>query len=412
MTLDYWEGRLTAIPSTIECPEMCLIGGHNSGPPVFTGSGRIDITSSTDIDFTMYATATDNSDAVRCLVRARENPYEVFEQFVLEATDYRGTKWNCGWTQPEIKGLPNVGWPLTGHISSMVTLAKGSWVSDQSSIELVFQPKFWLPMDTKMMTVTSIDGKEIERKIRPGQQCIQIFDTELKCFYPPYSESVWLTANTSEKFQHPYAENWASEPFRILLGQLAYPRLVARNFGDGTAYVWLRPSYKHFSNSGFVSILDRDSSKAHREFWKLYASLLTLIAGNKDEKGHPNFEHHPITRFYEEIIQATQGSRWVLFMTLSSAAEGIVRLLNPPRKKVDIEYYMKSLVEQKVLVDENLCSWQKIRNAVMHGQLVLPWCAEEEDQRLQHLIDLVHRLTHELIRQKVSDEAVAAYETG
>src|SRR2546421_11361866 len=171
--LNYWKPRLTAVPCTIECPEMRLLSGHDHEPPVFVGSGHIDIRSSTVIDFTMFASPVDDSDAFRRLVRARENPYEVFEQFRLCATDYEGTDWACGWTCPTFKGMPRVGWPLTGRLNSLETQASGPWVSTDSGVELVFQPKLWLPMDKAMVSITSIDGEEIESRRSAGQQTIQ-----------------------------------------------------------------------------------------------------------------------------------------------------------------------------------------------------------------------------------------------
>ncbi len=158
-TLNYWEGRLTAVPSTIECAEMRLMSGDDHEPPIFVGPGHIDIRSSTAIDFTMFATPADGGDAARRLVRARENPYEVFDQFRLFATDYQGTEWACGWTQPELKGMPKVGWPLTGRLNSLETRASGPWVSTDSGVELVFDR---IPQDGQaMLTVTSVDGAEI-----------------------------------------------------------------------------------------------------------------------------------------------------------------------------------------------------------------------------------------------------------
>ena len=74
-TLAHWRNRLTAIPSTIECPEMKLLSAHGHQPPVFVGPGRIDILTSTSIEFTMHATATDSGDAIRRLRASQENPY-------------------------------------------------------------------------------------------------------------------------------------------------------------------------------------------------------------------------------------------------------------------------------------------------------------------------------------------------
>jgi hypothetical protein len=439
-TLDHWESHLTAVPSVMECPKMELIG-HDHEPPVFVGPGHIDIRSTTSIDFTMFATPTDGRDAFRRLIHAQENPYDVFHQFRLVATDYEGTEWTCGWTRPELKVNPKVGWPLTGRLNSLVAQASGPFVSTDSGVELVFQPKLNLPMDKTMTSITSLDGEEIERRHSAGQHTVPVLDSEIKFFYKPSDKSLWATAKTSERLMHPFVENWISEPLRVLLGQLVFPRLVARNFGNGTAQVWLRPSPPRFVNSGIAALFQEEPARGGKQFWELYTSLLTLIAEAKDDQGQPNFQSHKITRFYEELIQATQGSRWVLCMTLASTAEAIARMLMSPGEQrsdfaeKDIESikdsvaawkgdenlrarvlsdiaraglrsvgrYLKDLVQRNVLEERNERSWSAVRNAVMHGNLVSPWATDEEDKRLLSLADLVHRLTRELIRASTGE---------
>ena len=315
-TLDHWESSLTKIPNTIECAKMTILSGRDDhSPPVFTGSGRIEIKSSTEIDFTMHAASNDSADAFRLIKKAQENPYETLEQFLLYAVDYQGIEWNCGWTFPQLKGFPKIGWPLTGRLNSLTTRIKGSWVSEKSGVEIVFHPKIHLPMEKRMVTITSIDDTEVGRKYGGGQQSIQVLDSEIIFSYRPFSDSLWVMAETSDKLQHPCLENWIGEPLLILLGQFTYPRLVARNFGDGTALVWLRPSPQQSSNRSIASLLNESPLSAGKKFWHLYSKLLTLIAEAKDENGNPNFEAHPLTRFFEEIIQATNGSKWVLCMT-------------------------------------------------------------------------------------------------
>jgi hypothetical protein len=403
-TLGSWDRKLLVVPSTIECPEMQLISADDNEPPVFTGPGHIDIRSSTAIDFTMFATPADSADAWRRIRQARENPYEISEQFRLNATDYQGAEWECGWTQPTLKGMPKIGWPLRGNLNSLVTEASGPSVSTESSVELVFHPKFWLPMDKTMITVATVDGVEIEQHYTAGQQTVHVLGSEIKFFYTPSGESLWATAKTSDKLSHPYAENWLSEPLRVLLGQLICPRLVARNFGNGTAHIWLRPSPRGPRNSGIASLIRGNALSKGPEFWSLYSNLLTLIAEARDEVGYPNFEAHQITQFYEEIIQATRGSRWILCMTLASSAEGLVLMLVPPGKKVKVDNFLKTLVGQGLLTEENQRSWTTVRHAVMHGKLTSPWATKEEDSRILELADLVHRLTHILIREKVKVE--------
>jgi hypothetical protein len=172
LTLDTWAGRLIPIPTIIDCAEMKVIS-HGHVGPVFSGPGHINIKSSTKIDFTIHATPVDEREASRLLNRAKENPYDTLKQFTVDATDYTETKWRCGWTSIDLKGIPSIGWPLTGQLNSLKTMAEGHWVADKSSIELVFHPKISIPMDEQMVTITKIGSNEVIKQILfcklPGQ---------------------------------------------------------------------------------------------------------------------------------------------------------------------------------------------------------------------------------------------------
>jgi DNA-binding transcriptional ArsR family regulator len=286
-----------------------------------------------------------------------------------------------------------------------------------------------------MLTVSSIDGEEIARKFSRGRKTVHILDSEISFFHKPADEALWVNAKTSDKLQHPFLENWIGEPLRILLGQLMFPRLVARNFGDGTAQVSLRRSPAPPARPGIASLVGSAHVK-EAEFWKLYAGLLTVIAEDNDPK-QPSLEPHPITRFYEEIAQSARGSRWVLCMTLASAAEGIANMLPRPAEQMppfsetevdelkktiqawrgndelrervlgwfsflgqtSVKAHLRQLREQGAITKDNEDAWNKVRNAVMHGTLVVPWATKRDDERIHALADLVHRLTRELIRK-------------
>lgn len=448
-TLAHWRSRLSAIPTTIECPEMQLLSGHDHQPPVFVGPGRIDIRTSTHIEFTMHATPTETGEALRRLRSSQENPYETFEQFRLLATDYEGTEWNGGWTSPGLKGLPKVGWPLTGHLQSLVTHPKDQWVSKESSVELVFDPPLRLPMDEALVTVAKIGDEEVQRKHSAGQHVVSVLGSEVRFFHEPEDDALWVTVKTTEKLPHPYTENWLSEPLRVLLGQLVFPRLVARNFGDGSAQVWLRPSPRRFSGTGLASLLGTDPRAARTEFWDLYARYLSLVAGWRDDDGHQLFDANPVTRYYEEIIQATQGSRWVLCFTLASTAEGLARMLMAPgeersdfpqgdldgllshvsawdgnkdlRDRVIAEVrragqrtigrFLRDLVRAGIVEREGERAWAGIRHSVAHGNLVVPWATHESDQKLEALAGLVHSLTRELLYRRIEAEGTVSATT-
>lgn len=376
---------------------MKLSSARDYEPPVFEGSGFIDIVSETEMTFTMFATPRDPADALRRMQLLQADPYDAANHFRLTALDYGGTNWACGWTAPQIKGMPTVGFPWTGQLESLVAHASGEWVAEESSVELVYLPTLRLPMSASMVTTSTIDGEEIERRISAGRQSLAVLGSEITFFHPPSQKGLWVRATTSEALAHPYLENWLSEPLRILLGQLIFPRLVARNFGDRTAQVWLRPSPNR--TSGFTGLLGKHPLGAGEDLWGMYTALLTFIAGARDDAGHPVFETQPLTRFYEEIIQATRGTRWILCMTLASSIEGLVRLVDSRRTgNLLVENRLKELEGQGVVTAQGRVAWRDVRHAVMHGQLVSPWSTREEDQRIRDLGDLLRQLTRELLR--------------
>jgi hypothetical protein len=88
-------------------------------------------------------------------------------------------------------------------------------------------------------------------------------------------------------------------------------------------------------------------------------------------------------------------------MTLSSVAEGIVRLLLPEQKKPKVTTYLKELVSSGILRPEPEKAWTKVRNAVAHGKLVSPWPTEEDDTQIKDLMELVRVLTIEYIEREL-----------
>lgn len=332
-TLGIWERRLMAVPSTIDCAEMQLLSATDHAPPVLVGPGRINIRSLTSMDFTMFGSPTDGSEAFRRLVQAEKNPYEVQDQFRLVATDFEGTEWSCGWTRVELVHAAKERWLLTGQLESIMTIASGHWTSNDKGVELLFTPKLHLLMKDSMVSVTTIGEEEIQSSREASRHTMRVLGSEITFYHLPESEALYVTASASEQLYSPYLENWLSEPLRILIGQPVYPRLVARNLGEGKAQVSLRPSPSRLKYVGLASLLGMDPAAADTKFWDTYAALLTLIANARDANGHPSFERHRLTRYYEEISQSTQGSRWVLCLTLASSAEGIAKMLMRPDER-------------------------------------------------------------------------------
>jgi hypothetical protein len=431
-TLEHWKSRFAATPSTIECPQMKLLPGLDHQPPIFVGPGQINLKNSTEFDFKLFASSPFGEGAFEKILRAHSQPYDPLNHFRLFATDYEGTEWACGTTIPRMESASENGGLLTGRITSLLTCVTAEWVSRESGVELIFQPGFNLPMDSPMLTVHSIGSEEIQRSWRSGKHTLTLMGSEIEFFQEPEGDVIWATANASEELPHLFLENWLSEPLRILYGQLIYPRMVARNLGNGSAHVSIRPSPRSFKNASIGSLLASELKPGR--FWKLYAALLKAITTARGENGLPDFQPHRITRFYEEIIQASQGSRWVLCMTLASAAEGIAKLLMKPEDeasefdesdigglkkaiqawqgnsglkdralsevsrlgKKGVGKYLRDLVKRNIVESKHADAWNAVRNKVMHGNLVSPWSTEEEDEQIIALGELVHILTRVL----------------
>lgn len=299
-----------------------------------------------------------------------------------------------------------------------------------------------------MATTVYRDNKEVLRSRSYGTKTVKVIDTAIEFHCSADGEHVWAVADTSPTFPHPYLENWISEPLNLLLGEVVYPRLCARNFGTGEASIVLNSSPRSLANSLTASILREDPLGAGEQFWNLYREILTVVALAKDASGQSNFEAHPLTNYYWEIIQATKGTNWVLCMTLASVVEGIAKLMfseterksdwpeadidslrkaltswkgNHDLRSVVINYVngfkmkgvaktLKPLEDDGTITQEQISAWTKIRNTAMHGGMVLPWSDEEQDDRIFSLIELTHRLCKAYIKRELDKQAVGRTE--
>lgn len=438
-TLSRWADRLLKGPVTIECPHMEVLGRDHE-PPVFTGPGHIKIGADTKIRFYMHGTPRDGSDAFRRIVKAQKNPYEILHQFRMNAVGYDGTEWSGGWTKLRLGAERGNVCQLSGPIHSLHAGAEGFGVSDKSSVELVYDRPLRLPIPMNMVKTVHRDDKKVLWSRSAGTKTLDVLGTQIEFYQSAEGEHVWVVADTSSDLPHPHLENWLSEPLNLLLGEVVSPRLKCRNFGNGKAFISLHPSSGHPADSLAACILREDPFGADERFWNLYRDILTVVATAKNSSGHSNFEAHPLTQYYWEIIQTAKGTNWVLCMTLASVVEGIVKMMfseterksdwpeadvdnlkqvvtnwkgNDNLRSVVINYLggfrtkgvaktLKSLVKDETITAEQIAAWEKIRNSAMHGGMVIPWSDEEQDARIGHLIELTHRLSEAYIKRALA----------
>jgi hypothetical protein len=435
-TLDKWLHLLGGYPKTIIFPQMSLDGCNDWAGPLLVGSGELRLPDPSKFEYTLRGCPPNLANMMRWTRRAQENPYQTTAQFRLMGTDTSGIDWNLGWTRPEFQTIEGEEWLLTGQVDSMM---KGEDVQDGdaiSSVENIFE----IPRSTAMGQVLARVLGTPQSQDNPGrrERVLDVLGTQIRFCYDPNSRQLAVSAPTSSAFFHPYAENALAQPLRIMFGQLVFPRLIARNFGQGRAMISLRRTPGFIRNESFAALLASSMPSIDGEaenFWKLYTQILSYVVEERGSDDSPNFESNSVTRFHEELNQATRGTRWVWALTLASVVEGQTKMLVQPKERRDdvdeaaIASLCKHIAEwhgdkqlsaratqavkqatdlttTRVLIRlrdagivtvAQFASWKALRNAVMHGSLISPWSTEEEDQKIMDLAELVRALTLQIV---------------
>jgi hypothetical protein len=444
-TLSRWVDRLLGGRVVIECPRMEIIG-RDHDPPVFNGPGHIIVEANTRMHFVMHGTPRDGQDAWKKYLAAKNNPGDVWHQFRMNATGYDGVEWSGGWTTLWSEAMTANVWRLSGPIHALHTDVQGHGVAEASGVELVYGRNLRLPLPMNMVKSVQRGDKEILWSRSAGTRTLEILGAQIEFFQCAEREHVWVVANTSEVLSHPYLENWLSEPLNLLLGEVVTPRLKCRNFGNGKAIISLRQDSGVSADTLAACILREDPFVANERFWSMYANILNVVAHAKDANGHPNFEAHPITHYYWEIIQASKGTNWVLCMALASTIEGLAkRMFSEAERRSDwsdtdveslknaikawegnndlrsvvlnsaafqktkgIAKSLKSLVGDHGIAEEHFDAWQSLRNSSMHGEMVMPWAGEEKEGRIHKLIELMHKLSEAYICRELEKLGISS----
>jgi hypothetical protein len=410
-----WAWLLASDTKEIVLPNLTL-RARDHDPPVLVGEGRISISDPARFPYTIRGRPADLAYAMDKFKHARANPYDTLAQFRIEGVDDSGAEWSGGYTHPDRIEFEDDNWVLMGEAQRLLTDVK--LPPTASGVELVYLA----PREIWLGALMNEEGPSPLLT-----HAVDLFGSRIAFRYDPRGNLLFARAQTSSDLRHPFLENWIGEPLRILLGQLIYPRLSVRHFGDGRAMVALNPSPRYVRDAGFAALCPDVRDPNNREkFWGLYRKLLAMIARAE------GFEAHNVTRYYEEIIQAARGSHWVWALTLASASEGLARIIAPSlcieddealAKQIDamVTYIRKGpgpkrlvqratgslhglkattapvalryLRDQGDILDAQYRAWRKLRNSVMHGDLVEPWPTAETDSLLADLAGLMHALT-------------------
>ncbi len=425
-TVTEWSD-LPRFPREIHASVMMIVG-RDHDQPILVGSGLFRIADEGDFEFEMTGTAPDLGHSLSWLTKVRENQYnpELRCRLMFETED--GLHFNGGWIEPYVQPIEG-GQPgqmsCRGVCDSLIVSGLCS-IASRPSITV----RIAIPHARRSFYAL--------HHFAGAPQNLDLLGTRIRFEFDSESGILSVTAATSDSLQIPYAENWLAEPFRIMLGELIYPKLVHRDFGNGSATVSLRDFDDGRRLPHWIGLWRRKAYLADRTaFWEMYSQLLVRIASTRDSGGNPCFEANLITRHFEEIIHAASGSRRVWVLTIASTIEALALELFPRRSKdttanekainelaahidkwsgdIDLKATAIRAVKGKAdmtiakglrhlakggrVSDAGVKAWDHVRNRVMHGSLVSIYSDKEEDDRILAMIELVHELTDEILRQ-------------
>jgi len=406
-------------------------------PIVASGPGALEAVSPTLFTYEFKGLPDDVRFALHALNRMRDNPYDGISRFRLIIEDEAGVEFNAGWTSPtfNVPSKASDPWTFSGECDSLVTQGTDGGPFSGGCTEA----RYIIPRGHHVwLTLRDSVGSGRKLEILGTTVCVT-FDSD--------ADMLVLSAPASDGLPLLYTENWLGEPLRILFGQLIFPRLVARAFGErGDAQIWVRPSPRWTDDSNWIAFWKELWPEVDgEELWTTYAALLTFIASARGDNDQRNFESNKLTNLYEEIIQATRGSRWVTALTIASSIEGLVWMLVPyGAKRGDADTAstkalcehianwggdkrLKKIATNALLRDEQLAAaralrnlaacgfvreegvqaWDRVRNKVMHGNLVSPYSSEEDDGVLMNMAGLLHALTLLIVTNKEAASSAA-----
>ena len=414
--------------SAIQCPEMRLLG--RMGETLVQGSGKLVLDEFGDFQFDLDGRAADLEQLNQFVAEQRSNPYDGLARFRLVVTDSNGQELHCGFAVTDALRASDGSVVCSGRAEGL-SLDTPSFSDVGTEILLLIPERHWL-RNALAVSFPPPDEVGICR------YSMEIAGSQLEFEYERATHSLTITIVGNETFPQTYTEGWLSEPLRMLLGQLAFPRVIVRSNPD-RAMVMI-PQIRHWhGEADHYSLLDPAATfEDAKLIFEMYGELLEFVANARDENGNRNFDRNPLTLFYEELAQSMRGSRWIMTLTLASAVEGALNLLFPAdsfdesvnvaeleslkrhidnwdghsestkvsiaalkdRAKGAVSYTaelttikrLRLLARQKKVATDEVRAWEKVRHKVAHGNIFSPFSSEENDRLIFSLMSLFRRI--------------------
>lgn len=424
---------ISAPGSSVACTEMRLLG--RQGEVLALGAGKVSLDTFGDFAFEFEGHTTDRDEFCQFVSYHKRNPYDARARLRLVVVDASGEELHCGYTSSNEMSLGDgTNLKCSGPVEGLSLDAPA--FADVGTEVLFFVPEqHWL---SRVLAISFPPPDETGR----SRHLMELLGSSLEFEFEPQTRSLTISVTGGDGFPQTYTERWLSEPLRIMVGQLMFPRVYLRANPDRSIVMVSPNRLWHREGDGYCLLDPALTFEKPTHFFDMYAELLAFVATARDASGNPNFERHPLTIFYEELAQAMRGSRWIMTLTLASAIEGALELLFPKdakdetanvaeikelkqhidkwgghstsseesvaslkdRAKGAVSFTaeltaikrLRLLQQRKLVSAREVAAWEKVRNKVAHGKVFSPFSSEENDGIIINLMTLFRRLAGQI----------------
>lgn len=421
---------------------MHLLG--RQGKSLIEGTGTLRLDEFGDFQFELTGTTVERQRLENFLAQHRRDPYDGLGRFRLIVETPERAKLHCGFVAIDTMRITSSDAVECSGYPEGLSFDAPSIGAVGTEILILVPKRHWLST-VLTFSLPPPNDEGISRKT------LTIRGSALEFEFEPKTNSFTIAVIGSDTFLQTYTEGWLSEPLRLMLGQLVFPRIIVRSNPDRAIVFVSQIRPWHTEHDAFSLFDPAEAFNQPDLFFEHYAELLGFVANEKDGSGNPVIDRQPLTFFYEELAQAMRGSRWIMTMTLASAVEGVLELLFPagvkdeslnPEEIADLKAHidrwpghnlssedsiaalknkakgsishatiltatkrLRLLVKQGKIERAEMAAWEKVRNKVAHGKIFPRFSSADSDQLIENLMSLFRKLAEITTRERGTQQS-------
>jgi len=271
---------------------MRLLGWH--GDVLAIGAGKVLLDRFGDFDFEFEGHTTDRKEFCEFVSYHKQNPYDGLARLRLVVVDTNGEEIHCGYTSPDNMSLgEGTDLKCSGRV-------EGLHLDAPAFAEVGTEVLFFVPEQHWLSHVIALSFPPPDEN-GLSSHSLELLGSSLEFEYERQTRSLTISVSGGDGFPQTYTERWLSEPLRMMVGQLMFPRVYVRANPDRAIVMVSQNRIWHREGDGYCLLDPALSFEERTQFFDMYAELLAFVATARDDAGKPNFERHALTTFYEEL---------------------------------------------------------------------------------------------------------------